>query len=80
MGIHPNDENSVHESVLANIKFDGTRYEVKFSFKEMHSVLSDHFRNSVAKTRSTPAAFKTRSRSFERVKSSFYGTISKGDD
>ena len=26
MGIHPNDENSGHESFLDNIKFDGTRY------------------------------------------------------
>ena len=49
MGIHPNDENSVHESFLANLKFDGTRYEVKLSFKEVHPVLPDNFRNSVAR-------------------------------
>ena len=49
MGIHPNDENSVHESFLANIKFDGTRYEVKLPFKEVHPVLPDNFQNSVAR-------------------------------
>ena len=49
MGIHPNDENSVHESFLANIKFDGTRYEVKLPFKEVHPVLPDNFRNSIAR-------------------------------
>ena len=49
MGIHPNDENSVPESFLANIKFDGTRYEVKLPFKEVHPVLPDNFRNSVAR-------------------------------
>ena len=49
IGIHPNDENSVHESFLANIKFDGTRYEVKLPFKEVHPVLRDNFRNSVAR-------------------------------
>ena len=49
MGIHPNDDNSVHESFLANIKFDRTRYEVKLPFKEVHPVLPDNFRNSVAR-------------------------------
>ena len=49
MGIHPDDENSVHESFLANIRFDGTRYEVKLAFKEVHPVLPDNFRNSVAR-------------------------------
>ena len=49
MGIHPNDENSVHESFLANIKFDRTRYEVKLPFKEVHPVLPDNFRNSLAR-------------------------------
>ena len=49
MGIHPNDENSVHESFLANINFDGTRYEVKFPFKEVHLVLPDNFWNSTAR-------------------------------
>ena len=49
MGIHPNDKNSVHESFLANIRFDGRRYEVKLPFKEVHLVLSDNFWNSVAR-------------------------------
>ena len=49
MGIHPNDEHSVHEIFLGNIKFDETRYEVKFPFKEVHPVLPDNFRNSVAR-------------------------------
>ena len=49
MGIHPNDENSVHDSFLANIKFDRTRYEVKLPFKEVHPVLPDNFRNSIAR-------------------------------
>ena len=49
MGIHPNDENSVHSSFLANIKFDGTRYEVKLPFKELYPVLPDNFQNSVAR-------------------------------
>ena len=49
MGIDPNDENSVHESFLANIEFDGTRYEVKLLFKEVHPVLPDNFQNSVVR-------------------------------
>ena len=48
-GIHPNDKNSVHESFLANITFDETRYELKLPFKEVHPVLPDNFRNSVAR-------------------------------
>ena len=47
MGIHPNDKNSVHESFLANIKFDRTRYKVKLPFKVVHPVLPDNFRNSL---------------------------------
>ena len=35
MEIHPDDENAVHESFLTNIKFDGTRYEVKLPFNPM---------------------------------------------
>ena len=35
--------------VLANIKFDGTRYGVKLPFKEVHPVLPDNFRNSIAR-------------------------------
>ena len=49
MGIPPNDENSVHESFLADIKFDRTRYEMNFAFKEVHPVLPDNFRNSVSR-------------------------------
>ena len=39
----------MHESVLANIKFDGMRYEVKRLFEEVHQVVSDSFWNSVAR-------------------------------
>ena len=48
-GIDPNDENSVHESFLPNIEFDGTRYEVKLPIKEVHPVLPDNFQNSIAR-------------------------------
>ena len=59
MGIHRNDENSVHERLLANIKVDGTRYEVKLPFKEVHPVLPDNFRNSVARLGSLLQRIKT---------------------
>ena len=49
VGIHPKDKTSVHESALANIKFDKMRYEVKLHFKEVHPGLPDTFQKSTAR-------------------------------
>ena len=80
MGIHPDDENSVHESFLANIKFDGTRYEVKLPFKEVHPVLHDNFCNSVARLGSLLRHLKQDPENLQEYNAVLYGTISKGDD
>ena len=78
MGIHPNDENSVHESFLANIKFDGTRYEVKLPFKEVHPVLLDNFRNSVTRLRSLLRRLKHDPEVLQEYNAVFMGQSAKG--
>ena len=72
------EENSVHESFLANIKFDRTRYEVKLPFKEVHPVLPDNFRNSVARLGSLLRRLKQDPEVLQEYNAVFMEQSSKG--
>ena len=86
MGIHPNDENFVHDTFLANTEFDGTRYQVKLQFNDNFPVLiifgsgpgADNFRNGVARLGSLLRCLKQDPDVFQEYNAIFMEQSAKG--